>query len=108
MPAPIFVEADLYSPLLHAAALILLAILFPPGTLSAGPRRLARWPWAAAICVPVIVYTIADFVLTALHRGAEAEGESGLPYRAAQIAIFVLILGIVVLVLRRNAASKSS
>jgi hypothetical protein len=108
MPAPIFVEADLYSPLLHAAALILFAILFPPGTLSAGPRRLARWPWAAAICVPVIAYTIADIVLTALHRGAEAEGGSGLPYRAAQIAIFVLILGIVVLVLRRNAASKSS
>lgn len=108
MPAPIFVEADLYSPLLHAAALILFAILFPPGTLSAGPRRLARWPWAAAIGFPVIVYTVADIVLIALHRGAEAEGESGLPDRAAQIAIFVLILGIVVLVLRRNAASKSS
>lgn len=108
MPAPIFVEADLYSPLLHAAALILFAVLFPPGTLSAGPRRVARWSWAAAIGLPVIVDTIADIVLTALHRGAEAEGESGLPYRAAQIAILVLIVGIVVLMLRRNAASKSS
>lgn len=108
MPAPIFDEADLYAPLLHAAALILFVILFPPGTLSAGPRLVSRWKWAAAIGLPVIVYTIADIVLTALHRGAEAEGQSGLPYRAAQIAILVLILGIVVLLLRRNAASKSS
>jgi len=108
MPAPIFVEADLYSPLLHAAALILFVILFPPGTLSAGPRRVGRWKWAAAVGFPVIVYTIADIVLIALRRGAEAEGESGLPYRAAQIAILVLIVGIVVLMLRRNAASKSS
>ncbi|MBB5771450.1 hypothetical protein HNP47_001419 [Brevundimonas vesicularis] len=108
MPAPIFVEADLYSPLLHAAALILFAILFPPGTLSAGPRRVARWPWAAAIGLPVIFYTITDIILAALHRGAEAQGESGLPYRAAQVAILVLIVGIVVLMLRRKAASKSS
>ncbi|NSX32945.1 hypothetical protein HTK96_06130 [Brevundimonas vesicularis] len=108
MPAPIFIEADLYSPLLHAAALILFALFFPPGTFSAGPRRIGRWLWAAAIGLPVVVYTVADIVLTALHRGAEAAGQSGLPYRAAQIAILVLIVGVVVLVLRRNAASKSS
>lgn len=106
MPAPIFLEADLYGPLARAAALILFGLFFPPGALSANGRQVARWPWIAVIAAPTLLYTVVDILLVALRRGAEATGQSALPYRLGEIAALVLVIGLILLVVRRRGSVK--
>jgi len=106
MPAPIFLEADLYGPLLQATAFILVALFFPPGTFSNALQRVPRWRWVGTVAPAAIFYAANNLVLTALRRGAEAAGQDGLPYHLAKYVALALAIGLAVLLFRRLTPPK--